>query len=740
MTPNAAHAGGPVSPALVIPGPGTVLFPPERMRPGIPPQDRPRFAAMRWPLGMLDHSESGEALSFGWDAVPSALRPGLMRAGWALLNLPTPEVLLHRSGSTSRPRLSPSSSFHTLQAWKRFAQWLEPHCASLDQVTGPALEEYAQVLRLRYTGRTSAERDLFALLRLWAYAPFLPPGDRIPQPPWLAVGIRDFYGPGGDSAGENTTLPVHPAVMSPLLVWAIRTVTDLAPDILAAHHEMRRLLANRAEGSVKGGRARIREYLRQLRDSGEPLPTYTVSSRMTAVAAAIRKPGRWPVQYGQPPLLHTGFVAGALGVSPGQVHGVAKHCPQEFQGVVVGNGAPLQVSITAQLDGRPWRGPVDFEEAMELAGHLRTAALITVAYLTGMRPKEVLHLERGCGTAEPQPEGTIRYRITGRHFKGVKDSDGNTIPEGEIRPHPWTAIEPVHQAVQVLEALQGGQLLFPRQLSRPLTARTHGGGAMTPSMASEHIQRFTAWANNLAQDHGRPHETIPGDPDGAVTLTRFRRTLAWFVHRRPGGRVALGIQYGHLTAALAESYGGRSRVDMLQILDLERALATADALAQAADRLRAGEGVSGPAAGRYIAAATEFQATYAGGFLTARQHKALLANYRLQVFDHDQALLACNYDPAKALCAIDRNGTGKQAQTTPSHNRCQKGCANISRTDSHIHRIREEITHIDEELAADLTPLPIRQRLQQRRAELEQIAADHHATAARPLPAPESLS
>ncbi|MFG2914755.1 hypothetical protein ACGF0D_17920 [Kitasatospora sp. NPDC048298] len=60
------------------------------------------------------------------------------------------------------------------------------------------------------------------------------------------------------------------------------------------------------------------------------------------------------------------------------------------------------------------------------------------------------------------------------------------------------------------------------------------------------------------------------------------------------------------------------------------------------------------------------------------------------------------------------------------------------RTDSHVHRIREEISRIDEELAADLTPLPIRQRLRQRRAELEQIAVDHHVTATRPFPAPES--
>jgi hypothetical protein len=192
---------------------------------------------------------------------------------------------------------------------------------------------------------------------------------------------------------------------------------------------------------------------------------------------------------------------------------------------------------------------------------------------------------------------------------------------------------------------------------------------MTPSIASGHIRHFTAWANALAQDHGRPHEMIPQDPDGAVTLTRFRRTLAWFVHRRPGGRVALGIQYGHLTAPLAESYGGA--LPRRHAADPRPGTGPGHRrLAQAADRLQAGEGVSGPAVSRYIAAAAEFQTAYGGGFLTARQYKALLANARLRVFNHDQALLACNYDPAKALCAAERRGTGKKSQATPSHNRC----------------------------------------------------------------------
>jgi hypothetical protein len=56
-------------------------------------------------------------------------------------------------------------------------------------------------------------------------------------------------------------------------------------------------------------------------------------------------------------------------------------------------------------------------------------------------------------------------------------------------------------------------------------------------------------------------------------MRRFRRTVAWFINRQPGGRIALGVQYGHLRASFGESYSGRSKVDMPEILDLEQALA-----------------------------------------------------------------------------------------------------------------------------------------------------------------------
>ena len=68
-------------------------------------------------------------------------------------------------------------------------------------------------------------------------------------------------------------------------------------------------------------------------------------------------------------------------------------------------------------------------------------------------PPVVLHLERGCGRVEPQEDGAVRYVVTGRHFKGVTDEAGNTIPDGEIRSQPWTVIELVHRAITILEEL-----------------------------------------------------------------------------------------------------------------------------------------------------------------------------------------------------------------------------------------------------------------------------------------------
>ncbi|WP_188197436.1 hypothetical protein [Nonomuraea sp. SYSU D8015] len=50
------------------------------------------------------------------------------------------------------------------------------------------------------------------------------------MPPWEA-GDHSDYLPEADAMG--TTAPIHPAVMSPPLIWALRFVEDFAEDIIA---------------------------------------------------------------------------------------------------------------------------------------------------------------------------------------------------------------------------------------------------------------------------------------------------------------------------------------------------------------------------------------------------------------------------------------------------------------------------------------------------------------------------
>jgi len=246
------------------------------------------------------------------------------------------------------------------------------------------------------------------------------------------------------------------------------------------------------------------------------------------------------------------------------------------------------------------------------------------------------------------------------------------------------------------------------------------------------IKAFIDWTNATATRLGRPHELIPAGPHGPITLRRLRRTVAWFIYRRPGGRIALGVQYGHVGSSLAESYGGRTKADMLEILNFEKTLALSDALAEASDRPSAGEAVSGPAADRYIAAADEFSACYAGGFATKGQMKALRNNPRLQIFEDPQALLTCNLDPCKALCDPDLAKDTKPSLRTPNWNRCNPACANISRTDTHMQRAREQLAQIDTDCVDPHLSHPIRRRLELCRASREKIIQVHEAAAERP--------
>jgi hypothetical protein len=382
---------------------------------------------------------------------------------------------------------------------------------------------------------------------------------------------------------------------------------------------------------------------------------------------------------------------------------------------------------------------IDYYDAAEMAERLATACFIVIAYLSGMRPAEVLALRRGCCVARPIDSGAVRYEITGSTFKAVLDDDGNTRAEGEVRDHPWFVIQPVAEAVAVMEALTDGELLFPRQLFMEFRRVNHApGSAAEVRRTTAAIGDFIDWVNIYAAAAGRPTEIIPPDPAGRITAARFRRTLAWFIYRLPGGRIALGVQYGHIRLPTSEGYGARAAAGLGAVLATEEALAIADRLTAAAERLHDGEGVSGPAKHRYLAGVAEFERRFAGVVLTRRQGGLLRRDPKLRIYDSGAQPLACCYNATTALCHPDRASDSATRQT-PDLTRCDSRCANIARTDGHVRQLVAGATELRDQANARLCPEPLRLRLEGRAATSETLASRHQSDRVT-LTSPQSIA
>jgi len=643
------------------------VAPATRLPDGTDPGCLSRFGDDIWDLSPLSLREHEPGRRINWASFPPVLRGGFKRAGWALITLPTPEALLERAATSRVEHPSTGTIAAVTEQWRRYATWLAARgITHLAEVDAACHEEWAAHQARRPAANRTRSQALDAVSTLWGYAPHLPPGDRIPMPPWEADGTRDYLPP-EDGRNENATAPIHPAVMSPLLVWALRFTEDFAPDILTALAEQQRLRSRIAARHSTDAAARLAALLDEHACAGTPLPGETIKGRRSAACS---------------------YLAGLTGASLTQAHNAIRRARLPIAGA-----APLDIALTGTVRGRPWLSHISYHQAQALALRLAAASLVVVAYLSGLRPAEVLHLRTGCC---PEPEddrtGTVRYRLHGHHFKGVRDADGTSAPGGAARQ--WTVIPPVHTAIGVLEQLTTTGHLFPLKPAwldgaRPRARRpppppgTRGsrrrtGQVITAKAANGRIAEFITWVNTYATEHGLDSEAIPADPDGPVTLSRFRRTVAWHIARLPGGRIALAIQYGHLrTITTSEGYAGRARHGLARVLDIETAVTMASYLAHVSDRLDAGEAVSGPAAPRLISAARDAATRYEGMYLSPRQARALLTDPALQIHDNPRAFLACNYDPAKALCHPGR--AAAKAAAHPDLDRCNPACANIAR-------------------------------------------------------------
>lgn len=666
------------------------------------PHANSRYDDPVWALAPLIDNPGTTLRALHWRGCPEALRGQVKLTTWTMINGELRPTQLKDRGVRSTPRSSAGEMRLTCQEWMRLARWLHQRGVSdLRACTEDCWRAYAAERLTDGIRRDYAEKILGRLTDLWAFDQLSPAPCGIAVPPWHREGADDYLPRAGDtSAAENLTEPLDPLVIGPLLAWALRLVDDLADDILAAWAEKRRLCAALDTASADG-QAALHTRLLALLEGGGALPSYRRKGRLC---------------------LGRHYIAAATGASLDQVNRFAtRHQLAELPGDREGP-CPLGTPATGRINDRPWREHIDFYEVSGLMRHLATAAMIVCLYLTGMRPQEVQSLRAGCcPDPEPDPGGTPgRHLIRSRHFKNITDHEGRHVSAGAQRAVPWVAIAPVVRAIRVLERMvPDGELLFNAACHDYSNNRGLGGALKARSLTNR-VKDFVAWANREAHEHGLPGQIIPDDPHGPISLTRFRRSLAWHIARRPRGLIALAIQYGHMRTVLdaraSTGYASRSRRGLHSVLDIETALAAADTAAHLRERIAAGERLSGPAARRALTAAgaaPRFEGRLVPATF-AKKAAAYLARDGMVLFDNPETHLICVFKRDIALCDPDPGATA------PNQHDCRRGCGNAARLDSHAHRLREHADTITQ-LAAH-APGPIRDRL-------TAAAARHHADA-----------
>jgi len=662
------------------------------------------FSDDKWDLSVLEPDRAANRLAvIHFDRMPSAFTLALKRVAWTWINLKTPLELLTRKTAT-RSRLSPVTIANLLN---HEVQWFLKHLAlrnvsSFADVSAADFKSFIAWANNRGWGRDTYGRMLFSVTRLWLSAVYLPEIDRLPIPPWEVSGIEEIIGR-STWTPENKAEPIHPETMGPLLSWALSFIDEFAPDILRAiktKEQLKRRLPDAAQGNVT---QRVREYTAELNSLGAPLPTGTHRGKR---------------------FIAMEYIAAQLGVPRKSLR------REYFEGVPLGVGAPLPSPIKGRIayESEPWLDAIDYYETALYTKLLATACLIVVAYLSGMRGQEVSELRRGCCAPITHREGhPPRYKITGKEFKAALDDGGNRILGGRERENPWIVIQPVANAIQVVESLSKSSYLFDRKLFQTsihtITEEAHSTAGL-----SNAIKDFVAWINDFCVRTSRPEHMIPDDPAGPVNMRRLRRTLAWFIYRQPHGRIAVGIQYGHVKSGTVDGYASRASSGLRGLYPVEDALALIDNLDEAAERLSSGEQVSGPAAKRYIDGVNHFSEKYAGKTLTHKQMTALRNNPRVRIFDDGHQPVACCYDATKALCHPDNARPTTSTKTSPDLSRCNPNCGNVARTDKHIDAIRREIAELSDQANSKVTPKPLRLRFQQRIESLNKLCDQHEAT------------
>jgi hypothetical protein len=235
--------------------------------------------------------------------------------------------------------------------------------------------------------------------------------------------------------------------------------------------------------------------------------------------------------------------------------------------------------------------------------------------------------------------------------------------------------------------------------------------------------RLTEWASVLDVELPPAGGAIPPDPAGRIYSTRFRRTLAYFIVRRPGGLIAAALQYGHVRSKVTLGYAGAADTGWLDDLTVERLEMVLEQADTDWRHLAGGEHVSGPAAGDYRA---RVQATrpFAGRAVTSiRAAERLLAAADPSI--HHGEAMTCVWRAETAACRNTRLQQGLPVSDAPEPSECQSSCRNLAWTGRDITAQRERAARLAAAAGDPLAPAPLRDRAAARAAQAQAVIDRH---------------
>lgn len=605
------------------------------------------------------------------------------------VNFETPHSLLSAPNSRRvRQPLASTVSDRCLHL-RLLAAWLDeegvPEAGDVDR--DHIIDWAKKVRRGRVTSHYANLR--LGVLEDWkAASPLLPERFRLSDD--LDVSVPPVRTP---KTGVNKTRRIGQATMGPLLWWAETFVTEFIDDVLVAVDFVQEAAAPPNPPFRPKARALYEGFIR----SGQGAPRRLATKNQVASAYLT-----W-------------------------LHGVPLTCLSHIYTSEFADRLPLAATPECPLVGLTFSadhfdlfagyydfvgGPKEWPEAVRM---LQTASMILVAYLTGARPDEVRRLKPGCVVVDDDFEdGVVRYFLSGTATKQQPEADGLHVGPRAAVDVLWGTVAQAADAARAAERI--------RERFAPTSAwlfnGAYGLGTTTSRNARDDIQMFMEYVNTRVAGTSLP--TIPNDPNGPITLRRFRRTLAYFIRSQPDGEAVLGVQYQQLSPIVGTGYAAVGEVGLRDVLDEEGREFRANVLNILTSDFLAGAGVAGPAAARAARAAARWDEA-GGSFMTAAEAKMLLSDPDMQVYDNPKSLMLCVYDPLRALCERP------EENAAPNLLGCVESCTNRATMDSHADAL--DAKAVRQLKIAEESPAPMARQLRRQAARLSELAAKHRENA-----------